>query len=139
MKTWDEWRVGDALETNHFGEVSRTDVVRYQGASGDMNPIHHDEPFAKAAGYPAPLVVGMFQAGALAAWAAGVFGPETTRRTRIRWQARVWPGDRLVFTGNVTKRHEEAGEQLIDVELWCHKDDGELCVTAWMTFAKATA
>ncbi|MCC6645596.1 MAG: MaoC family dehydratase [Polyangiaceae bacterium] len=135
MKPWGEWRVGDALETNHLGEVTRTDVVRYQGASGDMNPIHHDEPFARAAGYEAPLVVGMFQAGALCAWAAGIFGPERTRRARIRWQARVWPGDRLVFTGKVTARHEDAGESRVEVELACHKDDGELCVTAWMTFA----
>ena len=43
------------------GPISRTDIVRYQGASGDFNPVHHDELFARAAGYPAPLGIGMFQ------------------------------------------------------------------------------
>ena len=28
-----------------LGPLSRTDFVRYQGASGDMNPVHHDETF----------------------------------------------------------------------------------------------
>lgn len=139
MKTWTDWSEGEALVTNHLGEVTRTDVVRYQGASGDMNPIHHDEPFAKSAGYPAPLVVGMFQAGALTAWAAGIIGPDAVRKTRIRWQAQVWPGDRLVLTGKVSKKYEENGEQRLDVELFCNKDGGELCVMAWMTFAWSAA
>src|SRR5262249_50099258 len=54
-----------------IGPLTRTDFVRYQGASGDMNPLHHDEEFARAAGFSAPLAVGMFGAGALNAWAAG--------------------------------------------------------------------
>jgi len=33
--------------------LTRTQIVMYAGASGDFNPIHHDETFAtKAAGYP---------------------------------------------------------------------------------------
>ena len=30
------------------GPLTRTDLVRYQGASGDMQPVHHDEEFARA-------------------------------------------------------------------------------------------
>ncbi len=63
-----------------LGPLTRTDFVRYQGASYDMNPVHHDEPFATAAGYPAPLAVGMFPAGVCASWASDHFGPETVRR-----------------------------------------------------------
>ena len=37
--------VGDAPPERWFGPITRTDIVRYQGASGDMNPIHHDEMF----------------------------------------------------------------------------------------------
>jgi acyl dehydratase len=48
-----------------LGPITRTDVVRYQGASGDLNPVHHDELFASGAGFPAPLVVGMYPAGAM--------------------------------------------------------------------------
>jgi acyl dehydratase len=115
-----------------FGPVTRTDFVRYQGASGDMNPIHHDEEFARAAGYHAPLAVGMFQAGVLCAWAASHFGPENVRRTKIRWKDQVWPGDVLTCNARVVKEDEGS----IDVELECTKQTGAVAVQSWMTFAK---
>src|SRR5689334_1175394 len=99
---WDDLHEGAELPNpKELGPLTRTDFVRYQGASGDMNPIHHDEENARAAGYPAPLAVGMFQAGALAAWAAGWLGPENVRRTKVRWKEQVWPGDVLTFTGKI--------------------------------------
>ena len=116
------------------GPVTRTDFVRYQGASGDMNPIHHDEPFAKKAGYPAPLAVGMFQAGVLNAWAIDWLDPENVRRTRIRWKEQVWPGDVLTFSGKIARKYEEAGENKVDLELVCTRQTGGIAVQAWMTF-----
>ena len=52
MPSWDQLQEGSAPDTREYGPISRTDMVRYQGASGDFNPIHHDEEFAKSAGYP---------------------------------------------------------------------------------------
>ena len=40
-------QVGDALPPVVVERLSRTDLVRYAGASGDFNPIHHDEEFAR--------------------------------------------------------------------------------------------
>ena len=113
--------------------LTRTDVVRYQGASGDMNPIHHDDPFATAAGYPAPLVVGMLPAGILTTWATDWLGPENIRRTRIRWRSQVWPGDTLTYGGTVAKTYEEDGEKRVDLDLSCHRGD-EVVLQVWCTF-----
>ncbi len=132
---FEELTVGAGPEPREIGPVTRTDFVRYQGASGDMNPIHHDEPFAKAAGYPAPLAVGMFQAGALASWAADWLGPDNVRKTRVRWIEQVWPGDVLVLSARVTAKREEPGGRLVDLELACTKRQGGVAVHAWMTFA----
>jgi acyl dehydratase len=52
--SWDTLTEGTSPAPMTIGPVTRTDFVRYQGASGDMNPIHHDETFARAAGYEAP-------------------------------------------------------------------------------------
>lgn len=41
-----------------LGSVALTDVVRYAGASGDLNPIHYDPEFARSAGYPGPFSMG---------------------------------------------------------------------------------
>jgi acyl dehydratase len=131
---WEDLSESTELPPRSLGAVTRTDVVRYQGASGDMNPIHHDEPFATSAGYPAPLVVGMYQAGALLAWAAGLLGPENVRRTRVRWKEQVWPGDELLLTGKVARRYEEDGARKVDLELFCKRQGGGVAVEAWATF-----
>ena len=121
------------------GPLTRTDFVRYQGASGDMNPIHHDEEFAKKAGYMAPLAVGMFQAGALNAWATDWLGPENVRRTRMRWKEQVWPGDVLTLSGKIAKKYQEDGVHKVDLELTCTRQTGGVAVQAWMTFVVPAA
>jgi acyl dehydratase len=116
------------------GPITRTDFVRYQGASGDMNPIHHDEPFAKSSGYPAPLAVGMFQAGVLSSWATAWLGAENVRRYKVRWKEQCWPGDVLTFSGRVARRYEENGERKVDLDLVCTRQTGGVAVQGWATF-----
>jgi acyl dehydratase len=118
-----------------FGPVTRTDFVRYQGASGDMNPVHHDEEFARNAGFPAPLGVGMFAAGVMASWATDWLGPERVRRVRVRWKSPVFPGDRLTVSGEVVRHYEVDGAPMIDLELAVTHEDGRVAVQGWMTFA----
>lgn len=45
-------------------EVSRQDLVKYAGASGDFNPIHWNERFATSVGLPGVIAHGMFTMGA---------------------------------------------------------------------------
>jgi acyl dehydratase len=118
-----------------FGPLTRTDIVRYQGASGDMNPLHHDETLARAAGLGAPLAVGMLGAGLLAGYAAGWLGPANVRRFKIRFLAPVWPGDTLTCTGVLLKEHQGNAGPLADIELCCVRPTGEAAVRAWATFA----
>jgi acyl dehydratase len=131
---WDDIHDSATPPPMVIGPVTRTDFVRYQGASGDMNPIHHDETFARAAGYDAPLAVGMFQAGVLATWATNWLGPANVRRTKVRWKEQVWPGDVLTFAGKVTRKYEEGGERRVDLELVCTRQTGGIAVQGWMTF-----
>jgi acyl dehydratase len=132
---WDELREGAGPEPFVVGPLTRTDFVRYQGASGDMNPVHHDEPFARAAGYEAPLGVGMFQAGVLAAWAAGWLGPDNVRRTKVRWKEAVWPGDVLTFRAAVARTWTEAdGERRVEVNLSCTRQTGATAVEGTAVF-----
>lgn len=112
--------------------VTRTDFVRYQGASGDFNPVHHDEPFATGSGYPAPLGIGMFTAGCMTTWATSWLGPSRVRRTRVRWKKPVFPGATLVCSGRVVARDEAA--RTVDLELAVHDGAGELLVQGFMTF-----
>jgi acyl dehydratase len=51
--------VGDEIAAREF-PISRADLVRYAGASGDFNPIHWNERFAKSVGLPDVIAHGMF-------------------------------------------------------------------------------
>lgn len=113
------------------GPLTRTDLVRYQGASGDLQPVHHDEPFAKAAGYDAPLSLGMLHAGLLGTWSASWLGAAQVRRFKVRFTEQAFPGDTLTCTGAVTEQHADA----VDVELSCTTQSGAVVARAWATFA----
>ena len=132
---WDDIRAGAEPEPMVIGPVTRTDFVRYQGASGDMNPVHHDEPFATNAGFRAPLGVGMFHAGVLNTWATNWLGPRNVRRVKVRWKAPVFPGDVLTFSGTVAKKYQtDDGERRVDLDLVCANQDGAVAVQGWATF-----
>ncbi|MFD5323937.1 MaoC family dehydratase [Streptomyces sp. NPDC127092] len=56
---YDEVEVGTELPAQTF-PVTRATLVRYAGASGDFNPIHWNEKFAKEVGLPDVIAHGMF-------------------------------------------------------------------------------
>jgi acyl dehydratase len=56
---YDDVEVGTELPAQTF-TVTRDTLVRYAGASGDFNPIHWNERFAKAVGLPDVIAHGMF-------------------------------------------------------------------------------
>lgn len=128
--------LAEPAEPSAYGPVTRTDFVRYQGASGDMNPIHHDEEFAREAGFPSPFSVGMYQAGLLAGYATDWLGAENVRRYRVRFKEQVWPGDTLTCSGEIVRTYEEDGEARVDVELTCDRQTGGTAVQAWATFVR---
>lgn len=57
--SYDAVEVGMALPAESF-PVTRVQLVRYAGASGDFNPIHWNERFARAVGLPDVIAHGMF-------------------------------------------------------------------------------
>lgn len=93
---------GMEFEEVVFGPIDRADIVRYAGASGDFNPIHIDEGYARGTGAPTVFAMGMLPAGYLAtATSRWVGGPQHLRRFKVRFTTRVWPGDEIACTGRV--------------------------------------
>ena len=126
---------GRDLPQREFGPLTRTDFVRYQGASGDFNPIHHDEGFAKSAGFPGVFSVGMLQAGMLATYCTDLYGPDQVRRYKAQFREQVWPDDTLTCTGQVVRAYEEGGEQRVDLELTMVRQTGGVAIKGEATFA----
>jgi acyl dehydratase len=93
---------GDELQRT-IGPLTRTDFVRYAGAAGDFHPLHHDDPYAKAAGLPGVFGMGMLHGGMLGVAIARWVGPEQIRSFSIRFTGQVWPGDVLTLAGRIER------------------------------------
>lgn len=115
------------------GPVSRTDIVRYAGASGDFNPLHHDEVVAKEAGLPSVFAMGMLGAGYLARLVSDWLGLQNLQHFRVRFAAQVWPGEVLHSSGSVTRVYEEDGESRVEAAFSMTNAEGEIKIRASAT------
>src|SRR5258708_4073383 len=101
---------------------TKEQIAAYAQASGDHNPIHLDDDFARSVGLPGVIAHGMLQmgiAGTLAAEAAG--GGERLRRLVCRFSGMVVPGDTVTFGA------EPVGTGKL--EITAVKDNGEAVLT----------
>jgi acyl dehydratase len=117
---------GDAMPQSSVGPLTRTDFVRYAGAGGDLNPIHHDEPLAQSLGLPSVFGMGMLHAGMLGTRLAGWVGPGNIESYRVRFTGQVWPGDTLTFKGRVERL--EGSTAVIEMEV--ERQTGEAALRA---------
>ena len=126
---------GDAIPAFVVEKLSRTDLVKYAGASGDFNPIHHDEEFARSAGNPTVFGHGMLTAGFVARCVTDFVGVENLRRYKVRFATRVWPGDTITCRGTITRCYEADGEGRVDGDVVAVNQKGETAVAGSFTAA----
>jgi acyl dehydratase len=125
---FDDVHEGDhAPEFRH--ELSRTDLVRYAGASGDFNPMHHDEVQAQAAGLPSVFGHGMFTMGLLGKALTDYVGVGSLRVYKVRFTKQTWPGETLETKVTVKKKYEEHGEHRVDLDCEVVNQNGEAKVS----------
>jgi acyl dehydratase len=73
---------------------TKEQIAEYAEASGDLNPIHLDEEFARRVGLPGVIAHGLLQMGLLARTAGA---PQRLRRLSCRFAGMVRPGDTVTF------------------------------------------
>jgi acyl dehydratase len=81
---------------------TREQIAAYAQASGDINPIHLDDEFARSVGLPGVIAHGMLQMGVMgvvASEAAG--GADKLKRLCCRFAGMVVPGDTVTFTAEL--------------------------------------
>jgi acyl dehydratase len=80
-------------------KFTKQQIAAYAEASGDRNPIHLDEDFARTVGLPGVIAHGMLQMGLMATVAAeAAGGPAKLQRLYCRFAGMVVPGDTVTFT-----------------------------------------
>src|SRR3981189_1877693 len=86
-------------------------TVRYAGASGDFNPIHIDEEFARSVGLPGRILHGLWTMAQVArAQTEAAGGPQHLKRLSVQFRGMGVPEQEVVVSGTV---RETAGEAVL--------------------------
>jgi acyl dehydratase len=94
-------------------------TVRYAGASGDFNPIHIDDDFARHVGLPGRILHGLYsmaQVARAASEAAG--GPHALRRLNVRFRGMGVPEHELTVSGTV----REVNDGIAVAQITCEQN-----------------
>jgi len=127
-------QVGDTKELLLVDDLTRTQIVMYAGASGDYNPLHSDEKFAReVAGYPGIFSHGMLSMGMTGRIVTDWFDVSRVTRYGVRFVRQVWPGDTLTATATVDAIREEDGVPYADVSITTVNQDGTTVVSGTAT------
>jgi acyl dehydratase len=116
---------GEELPPLVKGPITRDHLRAYAAASGDPNPMHTDDEFARNAGYPGVFAHGMLSMGWLGQLLVQAGGVGSIRRFKTRFAKLTWPGEVITCRGRVTRLVDEAGLRLVECEIWTENQEGE--------------
>ncbi len=120
-------KVGDEI-TPLSRTVTQEQINAYAEASGDVNPIHVNEEFARMVGLPGTIAHGMLNmailAEAVSRWAGG---SDRLASLRVRFSKPLLPGDTITCAGKVVEVDEAAG--MATLEVGASSDRGENVLT----------
>ncbi len=126
--------VGDQKELVLTDDLTRTQLVQYAGASGDYNPLHTDDKYAReVAGFPGVFAHGMLTMGMTARLLTDWMGDGRLTKDGVRFVKQVWPGDALTATATVDAIREEDGAWFADLRVVTVNQDGAAVVSGTAT------
>jgi acyl dehydratase len=125
-------QIGDSRTDVIVDDLTRTQLVMYAGASGDYNPLHTDDKFAKeVAGYPGVFAHGMLTMGMTGRVITDWVGDGRITKYGVRFKSQVWPGDTLTATVTVTAIEQIDGVPHADFSVSTVNQDGAEVVSGY--------
>jgi acyl dehydratase len=122
---FDDINVGDQLPPLALPAINRTMLALYAGASGDHNPIHIDQDFARRSRMPDVFAHGMLSAAYLGRLVTQWAPQHTIRKLSLRFAGITHLGNRPLCTGEVIEKLDRAGEQCVRIAIKCANQYGE--------------
>lgn len=126
MLEFKDLKEGQVLEPLMKEPVTKVQLVQYAGASGDFNPLHTDDEFARRIGMDGVIAHGMLIMGFLGEYVMKLAGTNAeTTRFRMRFAGMTRPGDVITCSAVVEKVYEEEGGQYVSLSLTASKSPEE--------------
>ncbi|QIA28314.1 dehydratase [Thermaerobacter sp. PB12/4term] len=124
-----QWEPGAELPPLTKEPITKVQLVKYAGASGDYNLIHTDDETARRVGLDGVIAHGMLSMGFLGQYLTQLAGPENVRRLKVRFRQMVRPGDVLTCKGRVKEVRPEGAHRRVVLEVWAENQRGEAVTT----------
>lgn len=106
MTTLETLQIGESLQEIELQPVSRMDLIKYSGASGDFNPIHTIDDEAKKAGLPGIIAHGMWTMGNLARLFTSYYEEGFIQDYNIRFKGMVFLNDVITLKAVLKEKQE---------------------------------
>ena len=126
---FEDVQVGQAMPPLTKGPVAKLQLVMYAGASGDFNPLHTDDDFAKAVGMPGVIAHGMLIMGFVGQAITDWIPRKNLKKLGVRFAGMTFPGETITVTGAVTDKRQENGSNLITCEITAADQNGGVKVS----------
>jgi acyl dehydratase len=106
MSNLAQLQVGESINEIQLEPVSRMDLIKYSGASGDFNPIHTIDDEAKKAGLPGIIAHGMWTMGNLATLFTASYEEGFIQDYSIRFKGMVFLDDVITLKATLKEKQD---------------------------------
>ncbi|AOV09148.1 dehydratase [Sporosarcina ureilytica] len=107
--------------------ITKVQLAQYAGASGDFNPLHLDDKFARKIGMEGVIAHGMLVMGFLGEYVMKIAAQQAKiEKFNMRFGKMTFPGDEIRCSAIVEQKYEENGKRYIALDLTAEKNSGEI-------------
>lgn len=129
-----KWSVGESLEEKTLPPVTRLQLIKYAGASGDFNPIHTVDEAAEEAGLPGVIAHGMLTAATMGNLLSEYLEAGYVKSLYTRFSGMVFVGDTLRVAGEVSRVEETEGGKVFVLDTRVERGEGEVVASGSVEF-----
>ncbi|PIC63716.1 dehydratase [Sporosarcina sp. P13] len=129
IKDWslEELLVNQKIEPMMKPPITKVQLAQYAGASGDFNPLHLDDEFARKIGMDGVVAHGMLVMGFLGEYVMKIAAQQAkVVNFTMRFGKMTFPGDEIRCSAIVERIVEEDGKRWIALDLTAEKKSGEV-------------
>ena len=127
MPDWDYSiaEIGDQLPPLTLGPIGQADLVLYANASGDQNPIHIDQNFAKKSGLPDVIAHGMLIMSYLGRLLTNAVPQSQIKNFSVQFSNMTHLNQQVICTGKVLEKNSIDDKEVVTISLKVEDLQGE--------------
>mgnify|MGYP001089935854 CR=1 FL=1 len=126
---FEDVNVGDAIPALEKAPVSKDQIWRYAGASGDFNPLHMDDEWGTMAGMGGRIAHGMLLMGFVGQAITNYIPKKNLKKFSVRFGGMTKLEDVITITGSIKDKRSDNGENIITGELVAADQNGDMKVS----------